>query len=107
MRRLLLLIAGVLVLMAVALPTAAGYSLAFTPGGFQFIGSRIPHQVAGVGIEVINPTGTVAKGIRVEQVDIDHHLVHLTVRDLRARVELLPLLLQTIRTQGASIDSVS
>jgi translocation and assembly module TamB len=107
MRRLLLLIAGVLVLMAVALPTAAVYYLAFTEGGFQFIVSRIPHKVAGVGIEVINPTGTVANGIRVEQVDIDHHLVHLTVKDLRARVELLPLLLQTIRTQGASIDSVS
>ena len=107
MRRLLLLIAGALILMAVAVPTAAVYYLAFTQGGFQFIVSRIPHKVAGVTIEVLEPSGTVAHGIRVEQVDIDHHLVHLTFKNVQARVELIPLLLQTIRTKGASIESVT
>ena len=106
MRRLLLLIAAVLICIALAVPTAAVYYLAFTPDGFQFLVSRIPHKVGGVGIDIINATGTVAHGIRVEQLDIDHHLVHLTIKDIRARVELTPLLLQTIRTQGASIGSV-
>lgn len=106
MRRLLLLIAGALILIAVAVPTATVYYLAFTASGFQFIVSHIPHKVAGVGIEVLNASGTVARGIRFEQVDIDHHLVHLTVKNLQARVELTPLLLQTVRTKGASIDSI-
>src|SRR5690242_20284799 len=106
MRRLLLLIAGVLILMAVALPTAAVYYLAFTKSGFQFIVSRIPHKVGSFDIEVVNASGTVAHGIRVEQLDIDYHLVHLTFKDIRARVELLPLLLQTIRTKDGSIDTV-
>jgi len=107
MRRLLLLIAGALILIAVAVPTAAVYYLAFTQSGFQFIVNRIPHRVAGVAIDVIGPRGTVAHGIRVEQVDIDHHLVHLTFKNIQARVELIPLLLQTIRTKGASIESVT
>ena len=57
-------------------------------------------------IDIINPHGTMARGISFEQVDIDHHLVHLTIKNIRARVELTPLLLQTVRTKGASIDSV-
>ena len=44
MRRLLILIAGVLILIAVAVPTAAVYYLAFTQSGFEFIVSRIPHR---------------------------------------------------------------
>jgi translocation and assembly module TamB len=107
MRRLLLLIAGALILIALAVPTAGVYYLAFTEGGFQFIASHIPHRVGGVTIDVINASGTVAHGIRVEQLDIDHHLVHLTIKNLQARVELTPLLLQTIRTKGASIAAVT
>src|SRR5882724_3050408 len=107
MRRLLLFIAGALILMAVAVPTATVYYLAYTQSGFQFIVSRIPHKAAGVTLDVIKASGTVAHGIRVEQLDIDHHLVHLTIRNIQARVELLPLLLQTIRTKGASIESVT
>src|SRR5215470_10862354 len=106
-KSVLLLLAGVLILMAVAVPMAGIYYLAFTESGLQSIVSRIPHKVAGVEIEVRNASGTVARGIRVEQLDIDHHLVHLTFKDIRARVELLPLLLQTIRTKGASIDTVT
>lgn len=106
MRRLLLLIAGVLILMAVAIPTATVYYLAFTAEGFKYIASHIPHRVGGTDIDVINASGTLAHGIQVEQLDIDHHLVHLTIRNIQARVELLPLLLQTVRTKNASIESV-
>jgi translocation and assembly module TamB len=107
MRRLLLLIAGVLVLMAIAVPTAAVYYLLFTEQGFRFIVSRIPHKVGSFDIQIVNPSGTVARGIRVEQLDIDYHLCHLTLKDIRARVELLPLILQNVRTRGASIDTVT
>ncbi|MHA0112091.1 hypothetical protein ACXYUI_34330, partial [Klebsiella pneumoniae] len=70
---------------------------------FKYIASHIPHRVGGTDIDVINASGTLAHGIQVEQLDIDHHLVHLTIRNIQARVELLPLLLQTVRTKNASI----
>jgi translocation and assembly module TamB len=107
MRRLLILIAGILTLIAVAVPTAAVYYFAFTESGLALLVNRIPHQAAGVGIDIVNAGGTLARGIHVEQLDIDHHLVHLTFKNIRARVELTPLLLQTIRTRSASIESVS
>src|SRR5579872_7247136 len=103
MRRLLLLIAASLTVLAVAVPTAGVYFLTFTEKGFQFLISRLPHEVAGVRIEVFNPTGSIANGISVERLEIDHHLVHLRFEGLQGRVHLLPLLLQTIRTQDASI----
>ena len=106
MRRLLLLIAGVLIFVAVAVPAAAVYYFAFTASGLQFLVSRIPHTVAGIGIEVIEASGTLAHGIRIERLEIDHHLVHLSIRNIQGRIELTPLLLQTIRTKGASVDSI-
>ena len=107
MRRILLLIAGLLILLAVAVPTAAVYYLAFTEDGFRFIIDRVPHRVAGVQLDIIHPSGTLAHGIRVERLEIDHHLVHLRIEGIQGRVEMLPLLLQTIRTTNASIASVS
>jgi translocation and assembly module TamB len=105
MRRLLLLITGSLILLAVAVPTATVYYLAFTSSGFQFILNRVPQKVGNVEIIIKDATGTIAHGIRIEQLDIDHPLVHLTFKGIQGRVELLPLVLQTIRTSGASIDS--
>ena len=107
MRRLLLLIAGVLILIAVAVPTAVVYYLAFTEEGFQYIVRHVPHRAAGTDIGIINASGSLYRGIRVEQLDIDHHLVHLTFRNIQGRIELLPLLLQTVRTKEASIESVA
>lgn len=107
MRRLLLLVAGALILVGVAVPTAAVYFLAFTAPGFQYIVGRIPHRIAGTDIVIADAGGTVAGGIRVGQLDIDHHLVHVTIRNLQARVALVPLLLQTIRTKDAYIDNVT
>jgi translocation and assembly module TamB len=105
MRRLVL-IAGSLIFIALAVPTAVLYYLAFTASGFQFITSRVPRKIGNVEILIKNPSGTVASGVRIEQLDIDNPLVHLTIKGIQGRVELLPLMLQTVRTSGASIDSV-
>lgn len=107
MRRLLLLIAGSLIFLAVAVPTACLYYLTFTESGFRFLVGRIPRKVAGVELEVADPGGTIAHGIRIGRLEIDHRLVHLRFDGIRGRVALLPLLLQTIRSKGASIERVS
>jgi translocation and assembly module TamB len=106
MRRLLLLVTGSLILLAVAVPTAAVYYLAFTQGGLQFMIKRVPQKIGNVEIIIRNATGSMAHGIRIEQLDIDHPLDHLTFKGIQGRVELLPLVLQTIRTSGGSIDSI-
>jgi translocation and assembly module TamB len=106
MRRILLTLAAILILLALAVPTAAVYYLAFTESGLQFIVGRIPHQVGGVQLEFIHPTGTLAHGIHIERAEIDHHLVHVHVEDVQGRVALMPLLWQTIRVPTANIGRV-
>ena len=107
MRRLLLLIAAILILTAVAVPSAAVYYFAFTEEGLQYLFGKIPHKAGNTGLEFIGVHGTIAHGLHIDQVEIDHHLVHLTFKNINARIELTPLLLQTVRTKGASIESAA
>src|SRR6185437_4783844 len=106
MRRLLLILSGLLILIAVAVPSAAVYYVVFTEGGLQFVVKRIPHRLGSVQLDIVGLKGTLARGIRVERVDVEHERVHVRVEGLQGKVALLPLLLQTIRTRGAVIRSV-
>jgi translocation and assembly module TamB len=106
MRRLLLILSGLLILIAVAVPSAALYYVVFTEDGLQFVVKRIPHRLGSVQLDIIGVQGTLARGIRIETVEIEHERVHVRVAGLQGKVALLPLLLQTIRTRGAVIRSV-
>ena len=107
MRRLLLVISGVLILIAIAVPSAALYYTVFTESGLQFVLKRIPHRLGGVRLDIVNVTGTLAHGMRVERVEIEHERVLVRIEGIEARVALMPLLLQTIRTRDAVIRSVT
>src|SRR3569833_2732190 len=107
MRRLLLITAALLVFLAIAVPSAVVYYVIFTESGFQFIVSRIPHRFGNTTLEIVNPTGTVAGGIHVERVEVDHHLSNVRVENIEGRVKLLPLLWQTIDATEAFIGKVT
>jgi translocation and assembly module TamB len=107
MRRLLLITAAFLVFLAIAVPSAVVYYVVCTEGGFRWIVNRIPHRVGTTTIEIVNPTGTVAQGIHVDRVVVDHHLVTVRVENIRGRVKLLPLLWQTIDSPNAVIGNVT
>ena len=87
MRRLLLLIAGALILMGIAIPIAAVYYLAFTPEGFQLIVSRIPHKVGSFEIEVTDAGGSVARGIRVGNLEPHERITRILKSGLEARYQ--------------------
>ncbi|HVW70974.1 MAG TPA: translocation/assembly module TamB domain-containing protein [Steroidobacteraceae bacterium] len=107
MRRLLLITAGLLIFLAIAVPSAAVYYVVFTESGFKFIVSRIPHKIGTTTLEIVNPTGTVAAGIHVDAVDVNHHLAHVRVENIQGNVRLLPLLWQNIRSPNAYIGRVT
>src|SRR3569833_632038 len=92
MRRLLLITAALLVFLAIAVPSAAVFYVIFTESGFLFIVSRIPHRFGNTTLEIVNPTGTVAGGIHVERVEVDHHLSNVRVENFVGWVLLLLLL---------------
>src|SRR3569833_3297769 len=107
MRRLLMLIAGILIITAVAVLSSAVFYFAFSETGLQYLFGKIPHKAGGVGLEFLGVHGTIAHGLHIDQVEIDHHLVHLTFKNVSARIELTPLLLQSVRTKGAFIESAA
>src|SRR5262245_31804194 len=86
MRRLLLIIAGLLIFLAVAVPSAAIYYVVFTEDGLQFVIRRIPHRMGGVQLDIANVKGTLAHGIRIERIDVEHERVHVRVEGLEGRV---------------------
>ncbi|MDB6087969.1 MAG: hypothetical protein JWN85_753 [Gammaproteobacteria bacterium] len=106
MRRLLLLTAGFLIFLAIAAPTAAVYYIVFTEGGFQFIVRHIPRRIGGTRLEIVNATGTIARGIQIERLEIEHDVVHLRIENIQGHVKLAPLLWQTLRSPDAFIGSV-
>ena len=82
MRRLLLLTAALLVFLAIAVPSVVVYYAVFTESGFKFIVSHIPQRFGTTTLEIVNPTGTVASGIHVDRVEVDHHLVNVRVENI-------------------------
>ena len=107
MRRLLLLSAAFLVFIAIAVPSAVVYYVVFTESGFQFIVRHIPHRFGDTTLDIVNPTGSVAHGIHVDRVEVDHHLVNVRVENIQGHVKLLPLLWQTIHSPDAYIGKVT
>ena len=107
MRRLLLLTAAFLVFLAIAVPSAVVYYVIFTESGWQFITSHIPHRFGNTTLTIVNPTGSIAHGIHVDVVEVDHHLVTVSVENLGGHVKLLPLLWQTIHATDAYMGRVT
>jgi translocation and assembly module TamB len=105
LRRLLLLIACLAVVTAIVAPAALIWAALYTTGGLQFLIRHIPHNIAGVQLDIVGVRGTVADGLAVERVEIDHELVHLKFEGIEGRVALMPLLLQTIRATRGSVHS--
>jgi len=104
-RRLLLVFACVAVVTAIVAPAALIWSALFTTGGLQFAIRHVPHRFAGVQLDIVGASGTIADGLSVERVEIDHDLVHLKFEGIEGRVALMPLLLQTIRATHGSVRS--
>jgi len=105
LRRLLLALASVLIVTAIVAPAALIWSALYTTGGLQFAIRHIPRQLGPVQLDIVGVSGTVADGLAVERVEIDHDLVHLKFEGIEGRVDLMPLMLQTIRVAHGSVRS--
>jgi len=106
MRRLLLALAVLIVITAVAAPVVLVWSALFTTGGLQFVIRHLPHQLGPVRLTITGVSGTVARGLNIERVEIEHEVVHITVTGIEGRVALRPLVLQTIRVAHGKVQSV-
>jgi translocation and assembly module TamB len=107
LRQGVLALASVLIVTLILGPLLLVWCALYTTAGAQFIVRHLPHQMAGVQLEIAGLSGTVARGLHVERVEIDQELVHLKFEDIEAHVALAPLLLQTIRATYGSVGRAS
>lgn len=105
LRRALLLIAVVVIATLIVGPLVLLGSALYTESGAQFIVRHVPRHIGTATLEITGLTGTLARGLHVERVEIDQEVVHLTFEGIEGRVALAPLLLQTIRVTSASVRS--
>jgi translocation and assembly module TamB len=103
-RRLLLLISALLIFFGLLVPIGTTYVLLSTGAGLRFLVAHVPRQIGDVRLEVSGASGTIAQGVRIDTIEVDHPLVNVRVEGISARVELLPLLFQSVRTQDPSIQ---
>src|SRR5579862_9379588 len=104
-RRLLLVVACLTIGTAILGPLLLVWSALYTTGGLQFVIRHVPRHLAGVTLDIVGVSGTVATGLSVERVEIDHDLVNLRFDGIAGRVALMPLLLQTIRVEHGELHS--
>ena len=97
MRRLLLILATLIVATVIFVPVLLVWSALYTSAGLQFVVRHLPQQLGPVRLEIAGVSGTVAGGLHVERVEIDQEPVRLTFEGIDGRLAPAPLLLQTIR----------
>ncbi len=104
-RRILLILASILIVTLIVTPFVLVWAVLFTEGGARYVARHLPHHLGSIELSIEGLSGTVASGLHVERVEIDQELVHLTFTDIDARVALAPLLLQTIRSPQVSVGN--
>jgi translocation and assembly module TamB len=105
MRRLLLALALLIVITAVAAPAVLVWSALFTSGGLQFVLRHLPQQLGPVHLTISGVSGTVARGLTIQRVEVEHELVHITLTGIEGQVALRPLVLQTIRVAHGKVQN--
>jgi translocation and assembly module TamB len=97
---------GVAALLLVSVPLATLLWLVNSQSALQLAVSRVPKEIAGVRLQIEGIRGSLARGVHVNLVRVEHELVTVTVRDLDATVRVLPLLWQSVRTTEFKLADV-
>ena len=106
LRRLSLATAATL-LLALAIPAALLYFLAFTESGLQFVVARIPERIGKIErVRIEGAQGTLAGGFRVARLELRQERVALRIEGASGRLRMLPLLWQSIAPEDVRVEVV-
>ncbi len=101
-RTTLILLLAALLLVA---PLAMLWTLGHSAGALRFVTERIPQRFGRLErFEIRDVRGSLADGFTVGAIDIEHDIVHIHIRGARGRVELLPLLWQSVEARGVAVE---
>lgn len=91
----------------VATPLIALWAIGYSEAALRYVVSKIPSKFGTIErFAVKDVEGSVAGGLRIGAIDIEHDIVRVELRDIRVRIDLLPLVWQTIEARELSVGSV-
>ena len=105
MRRKITFVTLLCAALLLLIPLAAIYFLAYTEAGFRFAVRVTPHKLGPITMDIRGASGTLVDGINVESFDLVHDRVHVHATGIHGRVNVLPLLWQTIDAHDAHIEA--
>src|ERR1700676_3344793 len=84
-------------LLLLALPLGALYYLAYTQGGLAVVAAALNGRVGPLDIKLRGVSGTLAHGLHIDLLVVDHRRVHIEVEDASGRLSILPLAWRRVR----------
>ncbi|HKZ73600.1 MAG TPA: hypothetical protein VJ011_06010, partial [Steroidobacteraceae bacterium] len=96
MRRWVLGGAAILAVLLITVPVAALLYLTRTESGLRFVVDLVPSRIGRASLDIGEVRGTLASGITVDHVEVNHERVRLRLDGISGRIDLLPTLVQTI-----------
>ncbi len=104
MRRKLTITAIVLALLLILVPLAVLSWITYTESGLAFALNRLPAKIGRTELKIAGVRGTLASGLEVDLVEIEHPRSHLKFERVRTEISLLPLLWQSISAKRLDIE---
>ena len=106
MRRRTTLIVVAALLLCV-LPLVALWMLGHSESALRYAVSKIPSRFGTLErLSIRDVRGSLADGVNIGAIDIDHDVVHIRLRDIRFRIDLLPLLWQAVEAREFRVGRV-
>jgi len=98
---------AVLITLLLAVPIAGLWTLGHSESALQRLVSLVPEKFGTLQkLSIRDVRGTLADGFQIGAVDIEHDIVSLQLRDVRARVDLIPLLWQSVEASELSVGEL-
>ncbi len=89
---------------ALVISAAAFLLLGYTESAPRFLLERLPERIGKVSLRAEGFSGTLAGGFRLERFTLEHELVSLRIERTTGRLEMLPLLWQTIEARDLRVE---
>ncbi len=103
MRRWIIRGSIALAVLLIALPVATLLYVTRTESGLQLVVKNVPKRVGRAQLDLGEVRGTLAHGVTISHLDIEHERVHLRLENIAGRVELLPLFARTISSSDLTV----
>ncbi len=104
-RRKLLIVGLVCALAFVIVPLSLLAWITYTENGLAFALRQLPPKIVNTELRLEGVRGTLADGLQIAVVEIEHPRSHLRFERIQAKLSLLPLIYGTIRADRVAIDT--